>query len=158
MANGKKIYDFKLDEISGEVIDFANFKNKNILIVNTASACGYTSQYEQLQALSDEFKDDLIVVGVPSNDFGQQEPGDENEIRAFCTTNFHIDFPLSRKTKVSGEEVHPMFEWLVDQPANNIGEISWNFHKFFIGKDGELLAHFSSATDPYSDAILDLIH
>ncbi|MEX0813345.1 MAG: glutathione peroxidase [Chitinophagales bacterium] len=154
------IYDFDLEAIDGEKINLSDFKGKHLLIVNTASECGYTPQYAQLQELWENFKDQVTVLGIPSNDFGGQEPGDEKAIREFCSTEFGVDFPLSKKMPVAGPKVHPLIEWLRDKSKNGIKDsnIKWNFHKFLISPKGDLISDYPSATEPSDEKILQHFH
>ncbi|QQS31127.1 MAG: glutathione peroxidase [Sphingobacteriales bacterium] len=155
MTNFRTIYDFTLEGIDGKPITFKHFKGKKILIVNTASECGYTSQYAQLQELHYFFGDKLVIVGCPSNDFGNQEPGSNEEIAAFCQTNFKVEFPMSKKIKVAGEGKHPLYKWLSTQ--NYHKEVSWNFQKFLFNEEGKLMDVVSPATEPLSADMLSLI-
>ncbi|MFZ7114878.1 MAG: glutathione peroxidase, partial [Bacteroidota bacterium] len=124
------IYDFKIKSIENKEIDLSEYKGKKILIVNTASECGYTSQYAGLQELSDKYKDKLVIIGFPANNFGEQEPGDNTEIKGFCTKNYGVTFPLSSKISVAGDDIDPLFKWLTEQPNPDFtGPIKWNFEK-----------------------------
>ena len=158
MANYEKIfYDFSIESITGEMIDLNKYKNKVVLIVNTASNCGFTKQYAQLQELYEKFNSKgLIVLGIPSNQFGNQEPGDNKEIKDFCETNFDITFPLTTKTNVIGDEAHPIYLWA----KKNYGISAvpkWNFHKILINKNGEIEDTFASFTKPMSNKLLKTI-
>ena len=148
-------YDFSFDSIQEGKIELKNYKNKIIVIVNVASRCGYTPQYADLQEISTNYKDDLIVIGIPTND-GKQEPGDEKEIKEFCETNFNITFPLSTKVNVIGRNAHPFFKWAKDNYG--LGAIpKWNFHKIIIGKNGKVAETFSSFTRPKSKKFKEAI-
>ena len=153
MANyEKKIFDFKIESISGEIIDLNTYKNKVILIVNTASYCGFTKQYTDLQILWDKYKSDgLIVLGVPSNSFNQEKKSND-EVKNFCEVNFNINFPLTAITDVKGENAHEIYSW-----ANkNFGKSAipkWNFYKILINKEGKIEETFSSFTKPTSNKI-----
>ena len=156
-ANYDKIfYDFKIESITGEIIDFNEYKNKVILIVNTASYCGFTKQYTDLQELWDKYKSrGLIVLGVPSNSFNQ-EKNKNSEVKEFCKVNFNINFPLSAITEVKGDNAHDLFKWA----KNNHGKSAipkWNFHKILINKEGRIEETFSSFTKPNSKKIISLI-
>lgn len=141
-------HDFSFDGLTGGNVDLAAFKGKPVLVVNTASACGFTPQYRDLQALWTAMKGQgLIVLGVPSNDFGAQEPGTANEIASFCERNYGVDFPLTAKQKVIGGEAHPFFRWLT-QELGEAGAPRWNFHKFLIGPNGEIAGVYGSRTKP----------
>ncbi len=148
-------YNFTFKSIDGGIINFNDFKKKIIVVVNVASRCGYTPQYEDLQNLYDNFKENLVVVGVPSNNF-KQEPGSNKDIKDFCETNFGISFPMTEKTNVIGKKAHPFFQWAKEN--HGISAIpKWNFHKILIGKDGKILDTFASFTKPSSDKFLKVI-
>ena len=160
-SNGNAKYDqlatnFKFDGIKGDVIDINEYKNKVIVVVNVASRCGFTNQYEDLQKLWAGYKDKgLIIVGVPSDNF-RQEPGTNREIKDFCETTFGIDFPISEKTKVIGKDAHPFFVWA----KKNYGGSAvpkWNFHKIIVGKNGKIADTFSSITNPSSKKFIKTI-
>lgn len=141
-------HDFSFKTIDGATLPMASFKGKAVLLVNTASACGLTPQYSGLQALWQEFKaKGVVVLGVPCNDFGAQEPGSEKEVKTFCETHFSVDFPLTAKEHVIGAEAHPLYQWIAAQ-VGDAGVPKWNFHKYVIGKDGALAATFGSMTAP----------
>ena len=149
-------YDFEFKNIDGKIVKLSNFKDKLIIVVNVASRCGYTPQYEGLQALWSNYKDKgLIVIGVPTNNF-KQEPGNNKEIKDFCETNFGIDFILTEKTSVIGANAHPFYKWA----RNNHGISAipkWNFHKIVIGKNGKVIDTFASFTKPTSKKFISLI-
>ena len=156
-ANYDKIfYDFKIESITGETIDFNEYKNKVILIVNTASYCGFTKQYTDLQELWDKYKSrGLIVLGVPSNSFNQ-EKNKNSDVKEFCKVNFNINFPLSAITEVKGDNAHDLFKWA----KNNHGKSAipkWNFHKILINKEGKVEDTFSSFTNPTSKKLVSKI-
>ncbi|TVR81173.1 MAG: glutathione peroxidase [Chitinophagaceae bacterium] len=159
MAVKKSIYQFQIEGLDGEEIDFGQFKGKLLLIVNTASECGYTYQYGQLQELYDMFKDKINILGVPSNDFGNQEPGKESEIQAFCEKNFQLSFPVTKKLKVLGEDRHPLYEFLCNGDLNGFqdSEMEWNFQKFLFDEKGRLCGVYSPATEPNSPTILEVL-
>ncbi|CUW46637.1 glutathione peroxidase [Novacetimonas hansenii] len=143
-------YDFTLPALSGEPIDLSSLRGKPILIVNTASKCGFTPQYEGLQGLWTTWRShDLTVLGVPSNDFGAQEPGNAQEIGAFCERNYHVTFPLAAKCHVRGPQATPLFRWLAQQ-GGFLARPRWNFYKYLIGRDGTLVNWFMSITPPES--------
>ena len=157
LANYEKIfYDFNIESINGEIIDFNKYRGKVILIVNTASYCGFTKQYEELQKLWDTYKSrGLIVLGIPSNSFNQ-EKSSNSDIKEFCEVNFNIDFPLSSITNVKGENAHDIFKWA----KNNHGKSAipkWNFHKILINKEGKVEDTFASFTKPMSKKIIESI-
>ncbi len=152
----KKIYDFSIKDITGETINFKDYKNKVILVVNTASYCGFTRQYDELQKLWDLYKEKgLIVLGVPSNSFNQEKNNNE-EVKEFCEVNFNINFPLTAITEVKGQNAHEIFKWAKE----NYGKSAvpkWNFYKILINKDGEIEDTFSSMTKPMSKKLIKTI-
>ena len=154
MANYEKVfYDFKIESITGEVIDFNNYRNKVFLIVNTASYCGFTKQYDELQELWDTYKSrGLIVLGVPSNSFNQEKKNN-SEIKEFCEVNFNIDFPLSTITDVKGDDAHEIFKWAKDNHGKSAIP-KWNFHKILINKEGKIEETYASFTKPLSKKII----
>ncbi len=157
LANYDKIfYDFNIKSISGEIIDFNNYRDKVVLMVNTASYCGFTKQYEDLQNLWEKYKNDgLIVLGIPSNSFNQEK--DNNlEVKEFCDVNFNINFPLSVITKVKGENAHEIFKWAKENHGNSAVP-KWNFYKILINKEGKVEETFSSLTKPTSEKIIKKI-
>ena len=154
-ANYEKIlYDFNIESISGEIIDFKKYKNKAVLIVNTASYCGFTKQYEDLQKLWDIYKSrGLVVIGVPSNSFNQEKKIDK-DVKKFCEVNFNINFPLTTITDVKGDNAHEIFLWA----KKNYGKSAipkWNFHKILINKEGKIEDTFNSFTKPTSKKIIN---
>ena len=152
----KVFYDFKMESISGEIIDFGKYKNKVILIVNTASYCGFTKQYGELQELWDQYKSKgLVVFGVPSNSFNQEKKKDE-DVKKFCEVNFDISFPLSSITEVKGENAHELFKWAADNHGKSAIP-KWNFHKILINKEGKVEDTYSSFTKPLSNKIIKKI-
>jgi glutathione peroxidase len=145
---GNSAYDYDFKSIDGGDLPLANFKDKVVLVVNTASACGLTPQYDGLEKLYSDYKDKgLVVLGVPCNQFAGQEPGTEAEIKAFCETRFSVDFPLTGKTDVKGDSAHPFYKWAKDK-LGDPAEPVWNFHKILIGKHGEAIRAFGPRTDP----------
>ncbi|CAN5302098.1 glutathione peroxidase [soil metagenome] len=145
------VYDFKLKSIDGEAFSLAKYKGKKVLIVNTASKCGYTPQYAELQKLADAYKGKLVIVGFPANNFGQQEPGANLEIKTFCQKNYGVTFPLSTKVSVKGDDIDPLFKYLTTaENPDFTGEIKWNFEKFLIDENGKLIHRFRSAVTPMS--------
>jgi glutathione peroxidase len=151
----KSIYDFKVDGLSGGTIDFSKFKGKKILVVNTASKCGYTPQYSDLEKLYEQNKDKLVIVGFPANNFGSQEPGSNDEIKAFCTKNYGVTFPMAAKVSVKGDDIAPIFKWLTNKTENGVmdAEIKWNFTKFLLDENGVLITKFESNVTPLSNDI-----
>ncbi len=150
------IHQFRVEGLDGDVIDFAAFAGKKILIVNVASECGYTPQYQQLQELHTHFSDRLAVVGFPSNDFGGQEPGDASQIRQFCSTRFGVSFPLAAKVHIKPPHTHPVYRWLTSAVENGHSDstVSWNFQKYLLDENGCLLAVFPPACEPLDPSIL----
>ena len=152
-AENKSFYDLSINSIDGNEIKFSNFKDKSILLVNVASNCGFTKQYEDLQKLYDLYKSNgLIVLGVPSNQFGNQEPGSEMEIKNFCETNFNISFPMTSKYDVKGNKAHPVYLWAKESYGNSAIP-KWNFHKILIDKNGKIQDTFASFTNPMSNKV-----
>ena len=151
----KSIYDFKVEALEGGTIDFAAFKGKKILVVNTASKCGYTPQYKELEQLYQEYKEKLVIVGFPANNFNSQEPGTNAEIKEFCQKNYGVSFPMAAKISVKGEDMAPIYKWLTQKSENGVldAEISWNFNKFLIDENGKMLAYFPSKVTPMSEEI-----
>ena len=151
----ESIHQFKIKSIDGGVIDFSKFKGKKILVVNTASECGYTPQYEALQKLADTYKNKLVVVGFPANNFGGQEPGSNAEINDFCQKNYGVSFVMAEKVSVKGTDIHPLFKWLTSKAENGVmdAEIKWNFTKFLLDEKGNLLAVFPSKVKPMGEEI-----
>ena len=149
------VHTFKVASLEGETIDFSAFKGKKILIVNTASRCGYTRQYKDLEKLYQQYKDKLVVIGFPANNFGGQEPGSNADIREFCTKNYGVNFPMAAKVSVKGSDIHPLFSWLTQKENNGVldASIRWNFGKFLLDENGKPIAYFSSSTDPLSEEI-----
>jgi glutathione peroxidase len=153
------IYNFKVEGLEGGSIDFSQFKGKKILIVNTASKCGYTPQYEGLQKLYDTYKDKLVIVGFPANNFGGQEPGTNTEIQEFCKKNYGVTFPMAAKVSVKGDDMAPVFKWLTNKSENGVidAEIKWNFGKFLLDEKGRLIEYFPSKVEPMSDELVKKI-
>ena len=150
------IHSFKVKSIEGGTIDFSKFKGKKILIVNTASKCGYTPQYEQLEKVYEQYKDKLVIVGFPANNFGAQEPGSDGEIQEFCKARFGVKFPLASKVSVKGDDTAPIYKWLTTKAENGVldASISWNFNKFLLDENGKLIAYFPSKVKPDDEEIL----
>lgn len=149
------IYDYKVESLEGKEINFADFKGKKILIVNTASECGFTPQYADLEKLSKDYGDKIVVVGFPANNFGGQEPGSNKEIGAFCEKNFGVTFPMAAKVSVKGDDTAPIFKYLTQKDLNGVKNtaILWNFTKFLIDENGYLIDSFISTTKPTSESI-----
>lgn len=154
------IYDFKVPGLLGNEIDLAQFKGKKIMIVNTASKCGLTPQYEGLEALYKKYDGKLVVIGFPANNFAQQEPGTKEEIAEFCKKNYGVSFPMGDKVSVKGDDIAPLFKWLVDEAAKKgINDpITWNFTKFLVDEKGQLITVFSPKTKPMSEEVLKYLN
>ncbi len=152
---GKTIYDYKVEALDGSEINFADFKGKKILIVNTASECGFTPQYADLENLYKQYKNHLVIVGFPANNFGSQEPGSNQEIAAFCQKNYGVSFPMAAKVSVKGDDKAPIFKFLTEEELNGVknSEILWNFTKFLLDENGKLIDTFVSTTKPTDEAI-----
>lgn len=152
----QSIYDFKVPSLSGDTIDFAAFKGKKILIVNTASKCGYTPQYEALQELYEKYKNKLVIIGFPSNDFMFQEPGSNAEIERFCQKNYGVTFPMAAKISVKGKKMHPLYIWLTEKKYNGYDDsnVKWNFQKYLIDETGKLIEIYDPKTSPMSSDII----
>jgi glutathione peroxidase len=174
--NGAGIYDFKVAGLDGKEIDFSVYKGKKIMIVNTASQCGNTPQYKELEALYEKYRDKLVIVGFPANNFGAQEPGTNTDIREFCTKNYGVTFPMAEKVSVKGDDIHPLFKWLIDQskelaksvPNDNSRDIvwkrflqdpvTWNFTKFLVDEKGNLIAVFHNKVSPMNAEVLKYLN
>ena len=155
IGSAQSIYDSKINTIDGVSIDFNDFKGKYILFVNVASKCGFTKQYAQLEELYQAYKNDLVVIGLPCNQFGGQEPGDAQEIKSFCTENFGVSFIITEKINTKGPELHPIYAWLTDKKLNGKinSTVKWNFQKYLLNKEGKLIDYFNSTTSPMSSKI-----
>lgn len=154
------VYDFKVPALDGSTIDLARYKGKKILIVNTASKCGFTPQYADLEKLYEKYKDKLVIIGFPANNFAQQEPGTSKEISEFCTKNYGVTFPMAEKIDVVGENIHPLYKYLTDE-AHKLGVadpvVKWNFTKFLLDEHGKLIAVFPSKVKPMDTEITSKI-
>lgn len=159
MAQTPSIYGIPVKGIDGKPIDLSSFKGKKILIVNVASECGYTPQYADLQKLSEQYKDKVVVLGLPCNDFGGQEPGSEEKIMQFCSSKYHVTFPMGAKVNIKSKPISPIYEWLTQKKLNGVedSEVNWNFNKYLIDENGHYLAHFKSGVKPLSDELLNAI-
>ena len=160
-VNNATIYDYKIQALdSDQVIDLASFKGKKLLIVNVASKCGYTPQYEDLQKLSMQYEDKLVVLGMPCDQFGDQELDTEIAIKQFCTEKFDVSFPMTTVVEVKGDNQHPIYQWLTQKSMNGKGDysVSWNFNKFLIDENGNLLEHYPSKVKPMDDEILKYLN
>ena len=156
----KSIYDFKIKGVDGQTIDFSKYKGKKILIVNTASKCGYTPQYDGLEKLYEEHKDKLVIIGFPSDNFAGQEYSNDDSISTFCKKNYGVTFPLTTRVDVKGENITPVYKYLCNKKENGVldATISWNFNKFIIDENGKLLQHFDSKVTPDSPELLKYIN
>ena len=156
--NSKTFFDFKINSINGEELDLSKFYGKTILLVNVASKCGFTKQYDDLQKLYEDFQDKgLVVIGVPTNQFGGQEPGTESDIKNFCETNFNITFPMTSKYEVKGDNAHPIYIWAKDTYGKSTVP-KWNFHKILINKIRNIEDTFASFTGPISKKIINKLN
>ena len=152
----KNFYDFRVAGIDGTQDFLRALQGKVVLAVNVASQCGLTPQYTGLEKLWRDRRDSgLVILGVPANDFGQQEPGSEQEIRTFCSTSYGVTFPMSAKLEVNGPGRHPLYAWLTDRANGHPGDIEWNFEKFLIGRDGALLGRYAPATKPRDSGLMN---
>ena len=157
MKSAASVYDFKLLSIDLEPVPLSQFKGKVMMLVNVASRCGYTPQYAGLEALYRKYKDQgFVIVGVPANNFGQQEPGSNSEIKVFCKRKYEVTFPMMAKVSVAGNDIAPLYEFLIDKSINPAtgGEIKWNFTKFLVGRDGKILARFEPDVTPEDPALV----
>ena len=157
---GMGIYDFKVPGLSGGTIDFSAYKGKKILIVNTASKCGYTKQYAELESLYEAHKDKLVIVGFPANNFGGQEPGSNEEIQEFCQKNYGVSFPMAEKISVKGEDIHPLYKYLLEE-AKKLGiedPVKWNFTKFLVDENGKLITVFPSKVKPTDPELMKYLN
>ncbi len=160
ISNSQSFYDLKAETIDGETFNFSKLKGKKVMIVNTASKCGFTPQYEDLQKLYKTYKDsNFIILGFPSNDFLKQEPGTNSEIKQFCTLNYGVTFPVMSKIHVKGKKIHPVYKWLTQKEKNGKfnSKVKWNFQKYIIDENGNLLNVFYSKTKPFDSKILELL-
>ena len=155
----KLVYDFEFNGIDGNKIELSNFKNKVLVVVNVASRCGYTPQYEDLQWLHNNYQDKITILGFPSNNFGNQEPGSNNDIAEFCKLNYGVDFQLFEKVQVKGDKTHSVYKWLSSSELNGWNDKSpkWNFYKYLIDENGELKKVLASSINPRDSIILDFI-
>ena len=159
-ADTKSFYDFKVKDIDGNDFDFSALKGKKVMIVNTASECGYTPQYEGLEKLYEKYKDkNFIIIGFPANNFGGQEPGTNAVIKEFCKKNYGVTFPMMEKISVKGDDKHELYKWLEDKKLNGVsdGEVKWNFGKFLIDENGKWYKCISTKTEPMDEQITNWI-
>lgn len=154
------VYDFKIESIDGGQIDFSKFKGKKILIVNTASKCGNTPQYAELEQLYKKYKGKLVIVGFPANNFGGQEPGSNQQIQEFCSKEYAVTFPMTTKVSVKGDDIHPIYKWLLEESKKKQlapEEVTWNFQKYLLNEKGELVAVFKPKTQPDAPEVISAI-
>ncbi|MCH2194063.1 glutathione peroxidase [Kordia sp.] len=149
------LYDIELNDLQGNPMSLSKFKGKKLLFVNVASKCGFTKQYKELQELSDTYKDQLVIIGSPCNQFGRQEPGDASQIQEFCAINFGVTFPLTEKLDVKGKNQHPLYTWLTSKKLNGQkrSNVKWNFQKYLVDENGQLINYYYSFTKPMSTKI-----
>ena len=158
--NNPTIYQFKAEDLSGKTFDFASLKGKKILIVNTASKCGYTPQYDQLEAIYKKYKNsNFVIVGFPANNFLWQEPGTNAEIATFCQSKYGVTFPMMAKISVKGKDIHPIYQFLTQKKLNGVmdSKVEWNFQKYLINEKGELEQVYSSGVKPNDEKIINWI-
>ena len=155
MSSKKSIYDIEINSLQGKPINLSLFKGKKILFVNVASKCGFTPQYKELQKLHNLYEESLVVIGVPCNQFGKQEPGNSSEINEFCQVNYGVSFLITEKISVKGNEQHPLYSWLTKKNENGRknSSVKWNFQKYLINEDGDLIDYYFSMTSPTSSKI-----
>lgn len=149
------VYDIEVNDLHGNPMSLSEFKGKKILFVNVASKCGFTKQYKELQELSDAYKDELVIIGAPCNQFGRQEPGNADQIQEFCQVNFGVTFPLTEKLEVKGKDQHPLYKWLTTKELNGKkrSSVKWNFQKYLVDENGEFITYYYSLTKPMSSKI-----
>ena len=152
----QSIYAIEIKAINGTSISLSEFKGKHILFVNVASECGFTKQYKELQALHDKYEESLVIIGMPCNQFGNQEPGEASQIQEFCELNFGVTFLLTEKINVKGNKQHPLYKWLTSKELNGKknSSVKWNFQKYLVDKQGNLIDYYSSLTKPTSSKII----
>ena len=155
MTMNSSLYDIRINTLLGEPLNLEAFRGKKLLIVNVASTCGFTKQYKSRQQLYDNYKDNLVVIGVPCNQFGKQEPGTASEINQFCEINYGVTFPITEKISVKGKEQHMLYQWLTDKKINKRknSSVKWNFQKYLIDEQGQLIDYYFSITHPMSNKI-----
>ncbi|MBN2632152.1 MAG: glutathione peroxidase [Bacteroidales bacterium] len=157
MAQPSGFYDFKVKTLEGEDFDFSSLKGKKVMIVNTASKCGFTPQYEDLQQLHEQFGQKLVILGFPANDFMNQEPGTAEEIRQFCDEKYSVTFTLMEKISVKGKDIHPLYKWLTSKELNGVmdSSVRWNFQKYLIDENGKLVDVLNPKEKPGSDKVME---
>ena len=154
-ADKRSLYDIKINGLNGQPMTFSDYKEKHILFVNVASKCGFTPQYKALQKLYDTYNNELIIIGVPCNQFGKQEPGTAEDIESFCEINYGVTFPITEKINVKGANQHPLYTWLTQKQQNGVSNsrVKWNFQKYLVNTEGRLIDYFYSITSPTSTKI-----
>jgi glutathione peroxidase len=159
LATGKSLYDFNVSNLDGKPVELSSYKGKVVLVVNTASKCGYTGQYKGLEAIHKKYENrGFTVLGFPSNDFLGQEPGTNEEIKKFCSLNYGVTFPIFAKNPVKGDSKQPVYKFLTESgPKDETGEVRWNFEKFLVDQNGQVVARFRSSVDPEGDKITSVI-
>ena len=158
-SQSKSLYDFKVKTLEGQDFDFSTLKGKKVMIVNTASKCGFTPQYKELEDVYEKYKDVLVIIGFPANNFLNQEPGSASEIRQFCTIHYGVTFPIMEKISVKGSDMHPLYKWLTSKVENGVldSDVKWNFQKYLIDENGKLVDVVYSKEKPDSERILTWI-
>ena len=153
IAQTSGFYDFKVKTLEGNDFDFSTLKGKKVMVVNTASKCGFTPQYKDLEALYEEYKDELVIIGFPANNFANQEPGSATEIRQFCDQKYGVSFPMMEKISVKGKDMHPLYQWLTSKDKNGVmdSSVKWNFQKYLIDENGKLVDVLYSTEKPGSE-------
>lgn len=154
-------YDFQVTDINGKTFDMASLKGRKVLVVNTASKCGFTPQYADLQRLYEEYSDrGLVIIGFPANNFLREEPGDNQEIKTFCQVNYGVTFPMMSKISVRGKDMHPLYRWLTRKELNGVmnSRVSWNFQKYLIDENGRIAGVVKPRVNPYSDKIINWLN
>ena len=159
LSSDQTIYQFTMPDIDGEEVSLNDFNGKVVLVVNVASKCGLTPQYEDLQKLYDTYQDKLMVIGVPCNQFGSQEPGSSDEIQTFCQKNYGVEFLMASKVDVKGSDQNPIYTWLTSEEKNGVesSKVMWNFQKYIVDENGMYIAHFKSGVKPTDAEITDLL-
>jgi len=155
----KSFYDFTVESIDGQQYSMADLKGKKVMIVNTASKCGHTPQYKDLELLNKAYRQKLVIIGFPANNFMDQEPLNNKEIKEFCKSKYGVTFPMMAKISVKGDDMHPLYRWLTSKSANGVldSEVSWNFQKYIIDENGKLVGFFKPAVKPLSDEVINWV-
>ena len=155
----KSFYDFTVKTIDGEEFSLADLKGKKVLVVNTASKCGHTPQYKDLELLNKAYRQKLVIIGFPANNFMNQEPGSDEEIKEFCDSKYGVTFPMMSKISVKGNDIHPLYKWLTSKSANGVldSSVEWNFQKYLIDENGKLVGYLKPAVKPLSDEVVNWV-